>query len=431
MDKKVFIRNFGCSSNITDGETLAGCIKRSGYKVVDTEAEADLIIYNTCAVKSPTENRIINIIKQTSRNKKIIISGCLPKISFDRLCRETFFDGAVGPAVGEKIVDVVKRVFAGEKVVNVKEVIEKPPLNLPKERFNPTVSIVPINYGCLGKCAYCCVVYARGQLSSYSPKEIAERIKIDYETGAKEFWITSQDTASYGRDLNTNLAELLSSIINLFGEFRVRVGMLTPNLVIDIQDQLIDAFDSNKVFKFLHLPLQSGDNSVLKGMNRFYTKKDFEDVVKAFRAKFPELTLATDVIVGFPGENGEAFQNTIELIKKVQPDIVNVSKFFARPKTTACEIKDGLVEKEEIKRRSTITAELTKKISAKKNKLWVGWTGEILVDEKGKIEGSWVGRNFAYKPIVLKSSADLLGKILQVKIIEASETYLRGSILKE
>jgi tRNA A37 methylthiotransferase MiaB len=150
--------------------------------------------------------------------------------------------------------------------------------------------------------------------------------------------------------------------------------------------------------------------------------------VNTFRNEFPKLTLATDVIVGFPGETEEAFQNTLKLLDEVKPDIVNVSKFFARPKTIAARMKDGLVDKEETKRRSTTAAELAKRLSAERNLRWVGWIGEILIDEKGKLEGSWVGRNFAYKPIAIQSTDNLLGKTIKVKVTEASTTYLKGEL---
>jgi tRNA A37 methylthiotransferase MiaB len=202
-------------------------------------------------------------------------------------------------------------------------------------------------------------------------------------------------------------------------------------LVFDIQRRLIEGFVNPKVFKFLHLPVQSGDDTVLKSMRRLYTSKKFKDIVDVFRSEFPDLTLATDVIVGFPGETEQAFQNTLELLREVEPDVTNVSKFFARPKTAAWDMKDGLIDQEEIKRRSTTASNLVKKLSAKRNKRWVGWTGKILVDERGKISGTCVGRNFAYKPIVVKSKKNLLGKELNVKVVEASETYLRGSITKQ
>jgi threonylcarbamoyladenosine tRNA methylthiotransferase CDKAL1 len=428
---KVFIKNFGCSSNVADGEVLAGCIAEAGFLLTTTESEADLLIYNTCAVKGPTENRIIDDIKRAPKNKKIVVAGCLPKISFERLLREVHFDGAVGPSVGGEIVDIVTRVLAGEKIIDLGNEERKPLLSLPRQRSNPVVSIVPINYGCLGNCAYCCVVQARGHLRSYSIQEVVERVQKDYAAGAKEFWVTSQDTASYGRDMSTDLAELLFALDGLEGDFRVRVGMMTPNLVRDMQRRLIVAFKNTKIFKFLHLPVQSGDDEVLRCMSRFYTTAEFRDTVDAFRATYPDLALATDIIVGFPGETVEAFENTLKLLGEVKPDIVNVSKFFARPKTAAWKMKDGLVEKEEIKRRSTVASELVKRLSAQRNLHWVGWTGEILVDEKGKVEGSWVGRNFAYKPIAIKNNDNLLGKTLQVEVVETMGTYLKGELVEK
>ncbi len=429
MNAKVFIKNYGCSSNTADAETLAGCLMQAGYTLATSESEADLIIYNSCAVKGPTENRIIDDIKHAPKGKKVVVAGCLPKISFERLNREVHFDAAVGPALGEEIVGVVERVLAGEKVVDFAALKEKPSLTLPKQRINPSVSVTPINFGCLGSCAYCCVVHARGHLRSYGINEITQRIQADYASGAREFWLTSQDTASYGRDIKTDLAALLCAVAGLEGDFRVRVGMMTPNLVVDMQERLIAAFGSAKMFKFLHLPVQSGDDAVLKSMRRFYTSEQFKEIVEAFRSEFPDLTLATDVIVGYPGETEEAFHNTLQLMRDVEPDITNVSKFFVRPKTPAWEIREGLVDKDETKRRSTVAAELAKQLSAKRNKCWVGWNGEVLIDEKGKVEGSWVGRNFAYKPIVVKSSKKLLGKTLKVEVTEASQTYLKGKIV--
>lgn len=369
---------------MADGEVLAGCLAQAGFQLVASEEEATVLIYNTCAVKGPTENRIIDAMKRAPKSKKLIVAGCLPKISFERLLREVRFDGAIGPAVGEEIVDVVKRVVAGEKVVDLGGLNGKPKLDLPRIKSNPVISVVPINYGCLGSCVYCCVVFARGHLRSYSVKEVTERVKADFAGGAKEFWLTSQDTACYGRDLHSNLAELLRTLDSLHADFKVRIGMMTPNMVIDIQDQLIDSFKSDRFFKFLHLPVQSGDDETLKRMRRFYTAAEFKGIVDAFRAQFPDLTLATDVIVGFPGETKEAFERTLRLLEEVKPDVTNVSKFFARPKTAAAQMQDGLVAKEEIKRRSAVAAELAKRISFEKNRRWIGWAGEVLVDEREK-----------------------------------------------
>jgi MiaB-like tRNA modifying enzyme len=428
---QVFVKSFGCSTNLADGEVLAGCLGEAGHKLVNSPASADLIIYNTCAVKGPTENRMIEILKRVPPNKKLIVAGCLPIINFERLCKEVHFDGIVGPATGYRIVEVAKRVLNGEKVVALEGVVNaKPDLNLPRLRLNPVIGIVPVNYGCLGSCAYCCVIFARGHLRSYGIQEIVERVKKDLAIGVREFWVTAQDTACYGRDRGTNLADLLHAICDVEGDFRIRVGMMTPNMAVDILDDLIQVFKSKKIFKFIHLPVQSGDNQILERMRRFYTAEDFRKIVDAFKASFSEMTLATDVICGFPGESEEAFEKTLQLIEDVKPDIVNVSKFFARPRTAAAEMREDFVSFQEIKHSSSIAAKLAKKVAFERNQRWVGWTGEVFVDEVGKISGSWVGRNFAYKPIAVKSDDNLLGKKLHVKVVRAFSTHLEGEVVE-
>jgi threonylcarbamoyladenosine tRNA methylthiotransferase CDKAL1 len=426
---QVYVRSFGCSANSSDSETIAGCLAKAGFTLADLEANADLLVYNTCAVKGPTENRIIQALKQVPKNKKLIVVGCLPKISFERLIGEVRFDGLAGAGVGEGIVDIARRVLCGEKVMDLNAVDSKPKLDLPHVRSNPIVSVLPINYGCLGSCSYCCVLFARGRLRSYSISEILDRVMADLAGGAREFWVTSQDTACYGREIGRNLAELLFALGSVEGDFKVRVGMMTPNMVTDMQKELIEAFRNEHIFKFLHLPVQSGDDEVLRRMRRFYSAKEFSGMVSAFKSALPDLTLATDVIVGFPGETKEAFKNTLLLLKQVKPDVTNVSKFFARPRTAAAEIQDGIVAPEEIKRRSAAAAELAKQFSFENNKRWVDWSGSVLIDEKGKVAGSWVGRNFAYKPIAVKCGSDLLGKTLIVKVNKSYQTYLAGTIV--
>jgi threonylcarbamoyladenosine tRNA methylthiotransferase CDKAL1 len=424
---KIAIKSYGCSANTSDSEIMTGCLTKAGYQITN-EHEAEIIIFNSCAVKGPTENRIIDAIKQTPKNKKIIIVGCLPKISYERLTKEARFDGVAGPSIGEAIIQLVKRVANGEKIIDLQANEEKPKLTLPRTNTNPIVSVLPINFGCLGSCSYCCVVFARGKLRSYSIPEIIERVKNDLSAGTREFWVTSQDTACYGREIGKNLAELLHELGNVEGDFKVRVGMMTPNMINDMQTDLIEAYKNPKIFQFLHFPIQSGDDEVLKSMRRFYTVAEFKESVASFRSAFPNLTLATDIIVGFPGETNQAFQNTLELLKEVKPDVTNVSKFFARPKTAAAQMKEGKVMLEETKRRSTITSILVKQLSFERNKLWQGWSGEILVDEVGKIRGSWVGRNFAYKPVVVESDLNLMGKTLNVRVVRTTGTYLVGMI---
>jgi threonylcarbamoyladenosine tRNA methylthiotransferase CDKAL1 len=424
---RAFVKSFGCSANSAESEVLAGSLTRAGYEIAKSAAEADVIIYNTCAVKGPTENRIISALKQVPPAKKVVVVGCLPLVSFERLRREVRFDGVAGPAVGEKIVDVVKRVIEGEKVIELKDSLtSKPELSLPRLRSNPVISKLIANYGCLGSCAYCCVVFARGHLRSYSIKDIIDLLQRDLISGAKEFWVTAQDTGCYGRDIGTNLARLLDALCNNEGDFKIRVGMMTPNMVKDSLTDLIEVFKNEKIFRFVHLPVQSGDNQILKRMRRPYSVEDFKYIVSAFRKDFPRITLATDIICGFPGETRDGFEETLKLIDEVKPDIVNVSKFFARPRTAAAEMQEDFVEQSEIKRRSTVAAQLARRISLERNQDWTGWVGNILVDEKGKVPNSWIGRNFAYKPIVIKYPNDLLGKTFCVKIVEAFSTHLEG-----
>jgi len=430
--KRVFVESFGCSSNLADGEFLRGCLLQAGFDLVSEMAEADVLVYNTCAVKSPTENRVIEELKNAAKwkSKKLIVTGCLPLINLERLKSEVEFNGVLNPAPGPKIVEAVHQVLRGEKVQWLDtSTKEKPRLELPRQAANPVISVVPVAYGCLGSCNYCCVVFARGRLRSCGLEEIVQRIWSDMQSGAREVWLTGQDMACYGRDVGLNLVNLLLAVCAIEGEFFVRVGMMTPNYVLDMLNQLVDAFHDEHVFKFLHLPVQSGDNKVLKRMNRFYSVEDFRLIVDAFRRAIPNMTIATDVICGFPGETEEAFERTLKLIKEVKPDVVNVSKFFPRPRTLA-EKMAPRVSASDVKERSKHLAELVQCISSEKNAAWMNWTGKILVDERGKQPGSWIGRNFAYKPIVVRSEDEsLLGRFLTVRVVKTFQTYLEAEIL--
>lgn len=427
---RVLVKSYGCSTNLADGAVLAGCLARAGYASAGSIADADVVVLNTCAVKGPTEDRMIEVAKRVSVGKKLVVVGCLPLIDFARLQREVRFDGVAGPAAGEGIVQVVGRVLSGEKVRAVNEGSGvNPRLSLPRTDMNSVVSVVPICYGCLGSCAYCCVVFARGRLRSYGVEEIVRRVETDVSRSFREVWLTAQDTACYGRDTGTDLGELLRCVCSVDGDFKVRVGMMTPSLVLDMLDGVVDAFRDEKVFKFLHLPVQSGDDGILKRMRRFYSAADFKMIVDKFRVSFPELTLATDVICGFPGESEEAFTRTLDLLEEVKADVVNVSKFFARPGTRAAGMQKDFVAADEVKRRSIRAGALAKKLAFDRNRRWVGWTGEVLIDEVGKVSGSWVGRNFAYKPVALRSAVSLLGKTVRVKIVNAFPTFLEGKLV--
>jgi len=450
---QVFIRSFGCASNIADGEVLASCLGRSGFNLVQTLKDANIVIFNTCAVKGPTEDRMIELLRKVPKDKFLIVAGCLPLINWQRLQSEVRFNGVVGPAAGERIVEVVNRVLNGEHVVCLDEANNAmPQLKAPLFRVNPVVSIVPVCYGCLGICTYCCVRFARRQLRSYTPQKIVNRIHEDLRQGVREVWLTGQDLSVYGFDLSFNLADLLRTIFTseYSADFWVRMGMMTPKGLISedfsLCKQLCNAYSkyggekNNKklshghLFWFLHIPVQSGDDEVLKLMKRGYTVSDFKRVVESFRLACPNISLATDVIVGFPSESEEAFHNTLRLLEEIKPDIVNVSKFFPRPRTEAAllvKTESKLkVKPKDIKIRSEMTSKVVRRIALEKNKTWINWEGLVLIDEQGKTKGTWIGRNYAYKPIVLKSQQNLLGKSLHVRIIDAYHTYLLGEIIE-
>jgi threonylcarbamoyladenosine tRNA methylthiotransferase CDKAL1 len=427
---RILVKSYGCSTNQADGYAMAGCLSKAGYELVNSTRKADVIIYNTCAVKGPTENRVIAACKQPRGDKKLIVAGCLPLVSFERLQKEVQYDGVIGPAAGEHIVKVIERVARGEKVFALRGDLErKPSLDLPRIQANAAISVIPICYGCLGSCSYCCVVRARGRLRSYSVQEVVNRIRKDLKLGFREFWLTAQDTGSFGRDIQTDLSRLLETVCSIEGDFKVRVGMMTPNGVMDILEELIEVFKNKKIFKFLHLPVQSGNDDVLKQMHRSYSINDFMEVIEMIRKNLPNISLATDVICGFPGEDKRAFEDTLDLIRKVIPDIVNVSKFFPRPKTLAARM-ENVISPVEMNRRSAIMSVAAKEAAFKRNKQWVHWTGEILVDELGKIPGSMIGRNPSYKPIVIRGSPNLLGKSIKVEVVNAFQTYLAAKIVE-
>jgi threonylcarbamoyladenosine tRNA methylthiotransferase CDKAL1 len=434
---RVFVRSFGCSSSIADGEVIAGCLSTAGFELAGSVEEADVVVFNTCAVKSPTENKIIHLLKKVPSDKRLIVTGCLPLINFPRLSREVRFDAVVGLAFAERIVNVVRRVASGEKVVSLDGSQRKLALGLPRARVNPVVSIVPIACGCMGECSYCCVRFARGSLRSFSVDEVVHHVRISLGEGVRELWFTGQDVACYGLDLDAGagVVDLLRKVCQIddFGKFWVRLGMMTPNLLLRFVDDYAEFLcsqqeNAGKVFEFLHLPVQSGDDGVLELMNRRYCAEDFKRIVAVLKRVLPHVTVATDVIVGFPGESENAFQRTVALIEEVKPDVVNVSKFFPRPNTLAEKMKDK-VDAEELGRRSEVMARVARRISLGKNKAWVGWRGQVLIDEKGKREGSWVGRNFAYKPVVVQSEQDLSGKVLSVRVLDAFQSHLVGEIV--
>ncbi|MFA4661422.1 tRNA (N(6)-L-threonylcarbamoyladenosine(37)-C(2))-methylthiotransferase [Pyrococcus kukulkanii] len=422
---KVYIENYGCARNKADGEMMAALLYLAGHELVDTPEEAEIAVVNSCAVKDPTERKISRRIKELlDSGKKVIVTGCLPHVNPDVI------DERVSAVLGVKSIDritqAVEYALRGEKLISVpdwrKRNLDK--LDLPRLSPRGVHFIVPIAEGCLNACTYCATRLARGVLKSYAPEKVIEWVKWAIRQGYKEIWLSAEDTGCYGFDIGTNLAKLLDEITAIEGEFRIRVGMMNPNHVIKFLDELIDAYKDEKIYKFLHLPVQSGDNEILRRMGRTYTVEEFEEIVKAFRREFPDLNLHTDIIVGFPGETEEAFQRSVELIKRVKPDKVNVSRYSPRPGTIAAKWKQlpGWLVKE----RSRIMHRIRLQISYDINKRYIGRKLKVLIHGEGK-KGNIDAVTMNYKHIILPQGEK--GKFAEVKVKGATSTYLLGEIV--
>jgi len=357
---KIAIITYGCATNQGDSDLLRAALLKAGYKIV-AEKDADIVIFNTCGVKESTENKIFNALKNVSKGKKIIITGCLPLI-----CQRRFWDEGInysallGPSYGDKIVDVVKQVEQGKRVIDLTR--NMPCFFVPQ--VEKETGILVIAQGCLSKCTYCATKFARGNLQSFSVEELTKRCKELVKAGAKKILLTAQDTGAYGIDIKTNLPNLLNELIKITGDFQIRIGMMNPNYALKYSKQLVDIYKSPKIMKFIHIPVQAGSNSVLKAMRRGYKVEDFVKVVALFRKNIPNLILSTDIICGFPTETEKDFKQTLAIVKKIKPEVINISKFYPRPGTEAANMKQ--LSTEIVKARSKELFEIMKAIRSKR-----------------------------------------------------------------
>ncbi len=381
------------------------------HELVEDAGECDVAVINSCGVIEHTERKILKRVRIFKEmNKRVVMAGCLP---------------AINPsAVEEAGVDEVVKRNPGSilsAVQGIEELNQDEVLHAPRKRGSAVVAIVPIAEGCLGKCSYCATRIARGRLESSPINFVVDEVRHVLEQGFKEIQLTAQDTAIYGRDRGTSLPELLMKIRDIPSpsKFRVRVGMMNPKFAIEVLDDLCDAYDHENIYKFLHLPVQSGDDAVLEHMKRGYSVQDFIEIVNAFRRRFPELMLATDVIVGYPTEDEESFLMTYKLIEDVRPDVLNITRFSSRPGTLASKLKD--MPDRYKKERSRKLTSLQTDIGLRINERLVGKELEVLITEKGK-NGTMKGRTNFYKTVVLESGN--LGEFMTVRIKGATFSYL-------
>ena len=418
---KIFVEAYGCSASFADSEMISGLIVNGGHTLATNASESDLNLIVTCSVKDTTANKMMHRIKSLKK-KPLIVAGCLPKAEKSNVEKFTENASLLGPNSLGKTLEVINSTLRGNKQIALEDVdISK--VGLPKVRLNPTVGIVEIASGCMSECTFCQTKLAKGDLSSYRLGDIVRQVQTEIKEGCKEVWLTSTDNGCYGFDIGTDLPTLVNTVTEIPEDFMIRVGMMNPMYMPRIKKNLIEAYDNDKVFKFLHLPVQSGSDKVLNDMKRGHTSETFKEIVKKVKRRFENFTISTDVIVGFPSETEEDFQKTITLLDETKPDVVNLSKYSARPGTDAAKLKQ--IDAAEIKRRSKIVFEQINKISMESNKKWIGWKGKVLFDEN--TEEGIKGRNYAYKPISIDEEVKI-GQSHIVEITNATVKRLTGKI---
>ncbi|MCX8173401.1 MAG: tRNA (N(6)-L-threonylcarbamoyladenosine(37)-C(2))-methylthiotransferase [Thermoplasmata archaeon] len=403
---KVYMEAYGCTLNTAENEALARGLVAAGWKIVKKPETADLLILGTCTVIDTTERHMISRIRKLREYEKIlVITGCMASAQ-PGLVR-SFAPDAILLRPGDygEILRVLG--LSGEKI-------------LPEPRVNDVVAAVPIASGCTGRCSYCITRIARGKIKSVPLEELKREVGLCVRKGAREIRLTAQDTAAYGIDRGTNLAECIGEIAGIKGDFRLRVGMMNPRSVLPLLPALVSSYAHRKVFKFLHLPLQSGSDRILAHMHRDHTVEDFARIVNAFREKFWKFTLSTDIIVGYPSEEEADFDASLKIIERVKPDIVNVTRFSPRPGTPAARLKP--ITERIVKERSRQLVELRFQVSRKNLEKRIGKEEKVLVCERGK-GGTFIARTVDYKPVIIEREVKL-GSFVDVRIVGATDIYL-------
>ena len=401
--QKLHLETFGCTANLGDTLKLQALLRNAGHTIVERAQDAEVVILNTCTVTRRTELNVLKRLRALqAKGKPVVVAGCM------------------AAAQPELVKDVL-----GEEVILVTPADIQASWHEARDfDLEGVVSVIPIALGCLGACAYCIVKQARGELNSYRPAWIIEAVRNAVAGGAKEIRITAQDCSAYGFDAahGVTLPHLLKELTTLEGDFRIRVGMMNPSTLLPILDQLLDAFESEKIFKFFHVPVQSGSDEVLRAMRRHYRVADFVAIVRSVRERFSDCTISTDFIVGYPTETDAHFQSSVRLLETVHPEKVNITKFSPRPGTEAAAQHD-LLEREK-KRRSRLFTARYQELSCERATAVEGATVPVLITERGK-KGGVIGRDPAYRMIVVHEELPL-GSFCDVQILSSTSTYLIG-----
>jgi tRNA-2-methylthio-N6-dimethylallyladenosine synthase len=412
---KYHIITFGCQMNESDSERIASVFKKAGLETSKIN-DADFIIVNMCSVRQSAVDRIYGLkpIFEKMEAKKIL-TGCVLKKDEKKMTN--FFD---------YILDI-RELTEWPRILNLKKTIKQGNyLKIIPKYSNKFSANVPIMTGCNNFCAYCVVPYSRGREISRPAKEIICEVKNLIKNGYKEVWLLGQNVNSY-KDGKINFPKLLEMINDISGEFWIRFTSSHPK---DFSDELIKAMKNcDKLPKYLNLPIQAGDDKILKKMNRPYTITKYKNLIKKIRKAMPEISISTDVIVGFPTETKKQFKNTAKLFREIKYDMAYINKYSRRAGTTAVKLKDNIpiVEK---KRREKVLTEILRKTALKNNSLLIKKERVALICAEGKTKNTWVGKTTSYKTIKIESPKNLLGKFVKVKIGSATSWGLNGILLK-
>jgi threonylcarbamoyladenosine tRNA methylthiotransferase CDKAL1 len=421
---KFYIETYGCTANLGNSQDLARSLQEMGH-IPSSLQDADAVIVNTCAVTEKTERKVVRRLSLL-QGERLIVAGCLsvamPESIGGISCRERL--GLLNRSSAAGISDLFNKsiIPSQDELLHALSRDALPQAPFPLEGL---CAVVNVAEGCNGSCSYCIVAKARGRQKSRRVEDVVAEVEKLAALEMAEVQISAQDTAAYGSDIGTDLGQLLERLVKLPGDFRLRVGMMNPNSALLIKDQLLGSYQSPKIYRFLHIPVQSGSGEVLRSMGRKYSAADFLRLVSAFRSAHPWITIITDVIVGFPGETEGDFLETMNLIKCLQPDKVNITRFSARPGTAAARLYDmpDRIKKD----RSREMTELWLKIAAERNQWYVGEVLKARITERGR-DGTMKARAENYLGIVVEGRPKL-GSIVLVAITDSNPFYVSGHLV--
>ena len=429
------VTKFGCQMNARDSEKLVGILERIGYVETDTE-DADFVIYNTCTVRENANNKVYGRLGVLQNYKKknphmlIGLCGCMMQetVVVEKLKESyRFVDLIFGTHNIYKFAELIVTAMESDSMTidiwkDTDQIVE----DLPVERKYSFKSGVNIMFGCNNFCSYCIVPYVRGRERSREPKEIIREIEQLVADGVVEVMLLGQNVNSYGKNLKepVTFAQLLEEVEKIEGLERIRFMTSHPK---DLSDELIEVMGrSKKICKHLHLPLQSGSSRILKIMNRRYDKEHYLELVDKIRAAVPDIALTTDIIVGFPGETEEDFEETMDVVRKVRYDSAFTFIYSKRTGTPAASMEEQVPE-DVIKARFDRLLKEVQKISAEKAGALTGQTLPVLIEEQNEQDASLVTGRLSNNSVVhLPGTADMIGKILDVKLTECRGFYYLG-----